>query len=164
MTHKWRINTRVRSPRSCLEVCQKRRLRSSLGHRPVRTNYAVLLVARTTKRPHKPYPILTGIGRDTAIALSKAGWSIVLFARRLDQLRETRDLCDDPSRCLYFEGDVTSESSVQELFRFTLSKLGKRTLTSITSVQGLNHTGHVFRSLGFAIQRECIRQRSQACV
>ncbi|KAK7689826.1 hypothetical protein QCA50_006465 [Cerrena zonata] len=67
----------------------------------------------------------SGIGRATAIALSKAGWSIVLFARRLDQLRETQGQCEDPSRCLCFEGDVSNESSVQELFRYTISKLGR---------------------------------------
>ncbi|CAL1713513.1 unnamed protein product [Somion occarium] len=67
----------------------------------------------------------SGIGRATAIALSQAGWSIVLFARRMDQLRETRDLCADPSRSLCFEGDVTDEKSVQELFRFTINNLGR---------------------------------------
>lgn len=87
---------------------------------------------------------MTGIGRATAIALAKAGWSVVLFARRLEQLRETREQCEDPERCLCFEGDVTNELSVQELFRFTLSKLGMdpalvlcRTLHDMISLQAV---------------------------
>ncbi|KAI0073497.1 NAD(P)-binding protein [Panus rudis PR-1116 ss-1] len=67
----------------------------------------------------------SGIGRETAIALSHAGWSVVIFARRLAQLQETQQSCSDPSKCLCFEGDVTNESSVRDLFQYALEKLGR---------------------------------------
>lgn len=66
----------------------------------------------------------TGVGRATAIAFSKAGWSIALFARRLDQLKETQALCDNPSNILPVEGDVSNEEDVLKVFRLTVEKFG----------------------------------------
>ena len=61
-----------------------------------------------------------GVGRATAIALNRAGWSVVVFARRKPELEETRTLCPTPDKVAYFVGDVTSEKSVQELFEFAV--------------------------------------------
>lgn len=66
----------------------------------------------------------TGVGRATAIAFSKAGWSIALFARRSDQLKETQALCDNPSNILPVEGDVSNEQDVLKVFRLTVEKFG----------------------------------------
>ena len=68
---------------------------------------------------------LTGIGRATAVALSKAGWSLVLFARRFDQLRETKELCEEPSKCLCIAGDVSDEKSVEDLFKNAVQTFGR---------------------------------------
>ncbi|KAH9950625.1 short-chain dehydrogenase/reductase SDR [Amylocystis lapponica] len=67
----------------------------------------------------------SGIGRQSAIALSRAGWSVVLFARRLEKLVETRELCVDPSKCLVLQGDIASETSVAELFASTIAHYGR---------------------------------------
>ncbi len=67
----------------------------------------------------------TGIGRATAVALSNAGWSTVLFARRLEQLNETKAQCKDPEQCSVIEGDVTKEEDVRHLFQRALERFGQ---------------------------------------
>ncbi len=68
---------------------------------------------------------LAGIGRATAISLSKAGWAIALLARRADKLQETKDLCDNPSKVLLVVGDVSKEEDVLKLFSQTVDKFGE---------------------------------------
>ena len=65
-----------------------------------------------------------GIGRETAIALARVGWSLVLFARRGAQLLETKQACPDPEACVIVEGDVTSETDVKRLFEVAIEKFG----------------------------------------
>jgi len=67
----------------------------------------------------------SGIGRASAIALSKAGWSLVLFARRLDKLIETQNLCRNPEQIVVVQGDVTDGGSVKGLFQQTLERYGR---------------------------------------
>ncbi|TFY65061.1 hypothetical protein EVJ58_g2206 [Rhodofomes roseus] len=67
----------------------------------------------------------SGIGRSSAIALSKAGWSIALYARRLENLQETKSLCANPDQILVVQGDVTDEESVINLFRRTVEHFGR---------------------------------------
>ncbi|TFK85614.1 short-chain dehydrogenase/reductase SDR [Polyporus arcularius HHB13444] len=67
----------------------------------------------------------SGIGRATSLALSKAGWTLALFARRANQLQETRELCSDPSKVLLVDGDVSNEDDVLKLFRLTIETFGR---------------------------------------
>ncbi|KAI0754616.1 short-chain dehydrogenase/reductase SDR [Daedaleopsis nitida] len=67
----------------------------------------------------------SGVGRATALAFSKAGWSIALLARRSDKLQETQDLCEDSSNVLIIEGDVSKEEDVLMLFRKTIERFGR---------------------------------------
>ncbi|KAF9220496.1 NAD(P)-binding protein [Gyrodon lividus] len=67
----------------------------------------------------------SGIGRHTAIALSVAGWSLTLTARRLAQLEETKVACANPESCLLVDGDITDEGFVKSLFEQTLKKFGR---------------------------------------
>ncbi|KAF9815971.1 hypothetical protein IEO21_04298 [Rhodonia placenta] len=67
----------------------------------------------------------SGIGRASAIALSKAGWSIVLFARRIDDLNETKSLCIDSEKVHVVQGNVTDEEDVAKLFQTTISHFGR---------------------------------------
>ncbi|KAL0578956.1 hypothetical protein V5O48_003048 [Marasmius crinis-equi] len=68
-----------------------------------------------------------GIGRHTAIALSKEGWNVVIAARRNDSLQETKDLMqlDEPKRCLAIAGDITEETFVKTLFDETVKTFGR---------------------------------------
>ncbi|KAL0066204.1 hypothetical protein AAF712_006829 [Marasmius tenuissimus] len=69
----------------------------------------------------------SGIGRHTAIALSKEGWNVVIAARRNDPLQETKNLMnlDNPGRCLAVSGDVTQEAFVKNLFEETVKTFGR---------------------------------------
>ncbi|KAH9922604.1 short-chain dehydrogenase/reductase SDR [Fomitopsis serialis] len=67
----------------------------------------------------------SGIGRSSAIALSKAGWSIALYARRLENLQETQTMCANPNQILVVQGDVMDEESVKSLFRKTVERFGR---------------------------------------
>ncbi|KAJ7101614.1 hypothetical protein C8R43DRAFT_1047938 [Mycena crocata] len=67
----------------------------------------------------------SGIGRESAIALSKAGWNVVLTARRAGALHETLSLCDSSENCLVLAGDVTDEEFVKKLFTETVSRFGR---------------------------------------
>jgi NADP-dependent 3-hydroxy acid dehydrogenase YdfG len=75
-----------------------------------------------------------GIGRATAIALSVAGWSVVLTGRRLDQLQETEKSCASGST-LIVVGEVTDEEFVARLFKETVDKFG----TCIDIFKWINH-------------------------
>ncbi|KAJ7667451.1 hypothetical protein DFH06DRAFT_1280475 [Mycena polygramma] len=66
----------------------------------------------------------TGIGRESAIALSKAGWNVVLTARRAEALEETASLCESAETCLVLAGDVTDEDFVKNLFSQTNAGVG----------------------------------------
>ncbi|KAF7330917.1 hypothetical protein MVEN_02431400 [Mycena venus] len=63
--------------------------------------------------------LATGIGRESAIALSKAGWNVVLTARRADALHETSLLCQSSESCMILAGDVKDEDFVKRLFTET---------------------------------------------
>ncbi|KAH9846407.1 short-chain dehydrogenase/reductase SDR [Lenzites betulinus] len=67
----------------------------------------------------------SGIGRASAIALANAGWSIALFARRVDNLEETKALCADPAQVLLVAGDVSREDDVKRLFQATIDAFGR---------------------------------------
>src|SRR5690348_5814019 len=65
-----------------------------------------------------------GIGKASAIALSKAGWNVGLIARRVDKLHETESLCLGPGK-LVLPGDVSDEEFIQESFRRVVSTFGE---------------------------------------
>ncbi|HQR05551.1 MAG TPA: SDR family oxidoreductase [Gemmatales bacterium] len=67
-----------------------------------------------------------GIGKASALALLKAGWSVVLAGRRLDMLEKTRSEAGEAgSRALVVVTDVGNELSVQKLFETTKAKFGR---------------------------------------
>ncbi|KAF8211717.1 hypothetical protein K438DRAFT_1807792 [Mycena galopus ATCC 62051] len=67
----------------------------------------------------------SGIGRESAIALSKAGWNVVLTARRADALHETASRCESSENCMVLAGDVTDEEFVKKLFSETVARFGR---------------------------------------
>ena len=66
----------------------------------------------------------TGIGRSSAIALSKAGWSVVVSGRRKAELDETVSSCRE-NAALGVVGDITREADVVELFKQAGEKFGR---------------------------------------
>ncbi|KIJ32510.1 hypothetical protein M422DRAFT_265675 [Sphaerobolus stellatus SS14] len=65
----------------------------------------------------------SGIGRATSIALSKAGWDVVLFAGREEELKLAAAECLTPTSIIV--GDVTSEGDVKRLFEETVKTFGR---------------------------------------
>ncbi|RXW24512.1 hypothetical protein EST38_g1368 [Candolleomyces aberdarensis] len=65
----------------------------------------------------------SGIGKTSAIALSKAGWNVVLTARREAELKSTAQEC--PTSTLVIPGDVTNPAFVKTLFASTIEKYGR---------------------------------------
>ena len=68
----------------------------------------------------------SGIGRHTAFALLKEGYSVALAGRRVEALEETaREAGPDSSRALVVPTDVTDPASVQALFAKTKEAFGR---------------------------------------
>jgi NAD(P)-dependent dehydrogenase (short-subunit alcohol dehydrogenase family) len=80
----------------------------------------------------------SGIGRATSIALCRAGWKLVLSARREAELKETARMCaeaagvsDDYNKVTFVSvGDVTKEGDVKRLFEEGVNAFGKRLIRS----------------------------------
>ena len=65
----------------------------------------------------------SGVGRATAIAFSKAGYSVVLAGRRKEALEETAAMISGPS--LAVATDVTDRASVAALFEAAVARFGR---------------------------------------
>ena len=83
-----------------------------------------LLYTGLLSGPCTGFIYVVGIGRETAIALARAGWTVVLFARRASQLKETQAACPDPDAVMVVEGDVTKEEDIVRLFNTTIERYG----------------------------------------
>jgi NAD(P)-dependent dehydrogenase (short-subunit alcohol dehydrogenase family) len=67
----------------------------------------------------------SGIGRDTAILLSKAGAKVVVAGRREKEGKEVVDLITDGHHALFVKSGVSQSSQVQSLVQRTVEKLGR---------------------------------------
>ena len=68
----------------------------------------------------------TGIGRASALALLRDGWSVVLAGRRMALLEETRQMAgDDAQRSLAVTTDVTDPDSIAALFTRVREEYGR---------------------------------------
>jgi NAD(P)-dependent dehydrogenase (short-subunit alcohol dehydrogenase family) len=69
----------------------------------------------------------SGIGRAIALALLRAGYSVVLAGRRLSALEETATLAgeEDSRRALAVSADVSDPASVKALFAQTRTHFGR---------------------------------------
>jgi NAD(P)-dependent dehydrogenase (short-subunit alcohol dehydrogenase family) len=65
----------------------------------------------------------TGIGRACAIALSEAGFAVVLTGRRIEALEETKSKIKGKALCVV--ADVTNPASVKALFAKTAEAFGR---------------------------------------
>ena len=68
----------------------------------------------------------SGIGRASALALMKNGWSLVLAGRREDALQETAQMgAEYGQKTLCVPTDVTDEASIRALFAKTKAEFGR---------------------------------------
>lgn len=67
----------------------------------------------------------SGIGRASALALLREGWSVALAGRRLDALEATAKFASTGSHAIAVPTDVTSEDSVCSLFEQTVAAFGR---------------------------------------
>jgi NAD(P)-dependent dehydrogenase (short-subunit alcohol dehydrogenase family) len=70
----------------------------------------------------------SGLGRATAVEFARAGYAVVLAARREERLRETASLCaeaGDGAPTLVVPTDVASEAQVEALVAATLERFGR---------------------------------------
>jgi len=90
----------------------------------------------------------SGIGRASAIALLKAGWSVGLAGRRADALQETiKQAGPDAARALAVPTDVTQPDSVRALFGEVKEKWGR--LDLLFNNAGQNAPGIPLEDLSF---------------
>lgn len=80
-----------------------------------------IIPPRATPPIHHHDPFL-GIGKTTAITLSKAGYRVVLVARREPELKATAQDC--PTDSLVVAGDVTDEAFATRVFGECVKKFG----------------------------------------
>ena len=65
----------------------------------------------------------TGVGRASALALLRDGWTVVLTGRRMERLQETQQMAgDDADRALAVTTDVSDADSVAALFARVCAK------------------------------------------
>jgi NAD(P)-dependent dehydrogenase (short-subunit alcohol dehydrogenase family) len=67
----------------------------------------------------------SGIGRGCAVALSKAGFAVVLSGRREAALAETVAGLGEGATSLAFPSDVSDPASVESLFAATMARFGR---------------------------------------
>ncbi len=67
----------------------------------------------------------SGIGRASAVALARDGWSVVLAGRRAETLAATAALVPPEASVLCVPADVTDEDSVRTLFEKTVDHFGR---------------------------------------
>ena len=82
----------------------------------------------------------SGVGRACAVALLKAGYSVVLAGRREDPLNETRDMAGDAAgNALVVPTDVSKPDDVAALFAKTKEAFGR--LDVLFNNAGINAPG-----------------------
>jgi NAD(P)-dependent dehydrogenase (short-subunit alcohol dehydrogenase family) len=67
----------------------------------------------------------TGVGKSAALALSKAGWTVVLAGRREQHLKDVQSACAHPAHCLVVPTDVADPASVERLFDAVVKHHGR---------------------------------------
>ena len=68
----------------------------------------------------------TGLGREMALALSRAGAYVIIAGRRQNPLKEVADIIiHEGGKCLPVQTDITDSSEVYRLFDLSIKKFGK---------------------------------------
>ncbi|MBT3358539.1 MAG: SDR family oxidoreductase [Rhodospirillales bacterium] len=97
----------------------------------------------------------SGIGRASALAMLRAGYSVALVGRRAELLEETRELADDAGeRALVLAADITDPAAVDKLFAEVKTAFGR--LDVLFNNAGLNVPGVKFADLTYEQWRSVI--------
>ena len=83
-----------------------------------------------TSNVEHPVAVITGagsgVGRASALALLRDGWSVALTGRRMERLEETQQMAgDDAARSLPVVSDVTDPDSIASLFARVREEFGR---------------------------------------
>ena len=97
----------------------------------------------------------TGIGRAVAIALAKAGYSLVLAGRRVEPLEETAQVINGlGGRALTVPTDVAQRDSILKLFAVTKATFGR--LDVLFNNAGISAPAVPFEDLPFETWQEVV--------
>lgn len=87
-----------------------------------------------------------GLGRAMALTLAEAGASVTITARSHEQLQETASLLQDAGHTiLALKGDVTDQTSVEEIVRRTEQQWGALDLL-VNNAGALTGPGNVWET------------------
>jgi NAD(P)-dependent dehydrogenase (short-subunit alcohol dehydrogenase family) len=95
----------------------------------------------------------SGIGRSSALALARAGWTVVLAGRRADALAETAGLAGN-APTLAVPTDLADEASTAALFAAISEKFGR--LDFVFNNAGTNAPGVLLEDLPVAKWKEIV--------
>ncbi len=76
----------------------------------------------------------SGIGRNAALSLATADFTVIATSRRLDVLKETSAMSSEGIDCIV--SDVTDTTSVDSLFKEIKERYGKGYHLNIMSISG----------------------------
>jgi NAD(P)-dependent dehydrogenase (short-subunit alcohol dehydrogenase family) len=89
----------------------------------------------------------SGIGRASALALQRAGYSVALAGRRLSELEKTAAVASDGGRIICIPADVSKPDSVNALFGQVKNEFGR--LDVLFNNAGLNAPGIPIEDLSY---------------
>lgn len=97
----------------------------------------------------------TGIGKRSALALLKDGWSVALAGRRVEKLEETRDEAGDlAQQTIVVRTDVGDPEGVKELFAKTREAFGR--LDLLFNNAGTGSPGRPLEDLKFEVWKRVV--------
>lgn len=67
----------------------------------------------------------SGVGRAAAVSLNRAGWTVVICARRAEALQETINMMEDQARSHAIVADVSEPEDVTRCFEEIRQKYGR---------------------------------------
>ena len=67
----------------------------------------------------------SGVGRASALALLREGWTVALAGRRVEALQETSERAGDGASLLVIPTDITDPDAVSQLFAQTVDEFGR---------------------------------------
>ena len=78
----------------------------------------------------------SGIGAQCAIDCSKMGAKVVLVARNEERLKNTLELCEDPSRHMILPFDLSTSEGLKETIKEVVAKMGK--ISGVVNCAGMS--------------------------